>query len=131
LAGRLPIYRKPGKITSRVTHRLWRGIGAFRMVKVQRLRIRGTPMAKKSKKKSAKKTTKKSAKNSKKPTSKKSKKAAAGKSPAKKKARKKAAKPAPTIGDKISGAYHAVVDSITGTDALRNKMSKAGASESE
>lgn len=79
---------------------------------------------KKAKKKTAKKAAKKAVKKSAKKTARK---------PAKKAAKKKAAKrkkPA-TIGDKISGAYHAVVDTITGTDALRNKMSKSGSSETE
>jgi hypothetical protein len=96
-------------------------------------------MAKKSKKqakKQAKKKAKKSAtKKSKKKTVKKAAKKSVKKSSPKKAPKKKAKaakrKPPATIGDKISGAYHAVVDSITGTDTLRNKMSKTGASESE
>jgi hypothetical protein len=79
------------------------------------------------KKKAKKSTAKKGAKKSKKKTVKK----AAKKSSPKKKAKAAKRKKPATIGDKISGAYHAVVDSITGTDALRNKMSKTGASESE
>jgi hypothetical protein len=74
------------------------------------------PAAKKGKKKTVKKAAKKSVKKS---------------SPKKKKAKAVKRKKPVTIGDKISGAYHAVVDSISGTDTLRNKMSKTGASESE
>jgi len=48
---------------------------------------------------------------------------------AKKKARRKA-KPT-TIGGQISSAYHTVVDTVTGTDKLRNKMEQPGTSESE
>jgi hypothetical protein len=73
-------------------------------------------VSKKSVKKSAKKSTKKTAKKSVK------------KSPAKKTAKRK--KPA-TFTETVSGAYHAVVDSVTGTATLRNKMSKSGDSESE
>lgn len=83
-------------------------------------------MAKKAKKKAKKSSVKKS----KKKTVKKAAKKSVKKSSPKKKTVKRKKKPA-TIGDKISGAYHAVVDSITGTDALRNKMSKTGSSESE
>jgi RNA polymerase primary sigma factor len=74
---------------------------------------------KKAKKKAAKKTVKKPVKKAAKKTVKKSKKKAA-----------KRKKPA-TIGDRLSGAYHTVVDSITGTGQLRNKMSRTGDSESE
>jgi hypothetical protein len=84
-------------------------------------------MAKKSKKQAKKKTAKKTAK---KATKKSVKKSSPKKAPKKKAKAAKRKKPA-TISDKISGAYHAVVDSITGTDTLRNKMSKTGASESE
>jgi hypothetical protein len=83
-------------------------------------------MAKKARKKTGKKST---ARKAKKKTVKKAAKKSVKKSSPKKKAVKRK-KPA-TIGEKISGAYHVVVDSITGTDALRNKMSKTGASESE
>lgn len=79
--------------------------------------------SKKSSKKAARKTVKKSAKKS------------AKKSPAKKSAKKKAKparrKKAKTFTQQVSGAYHAVVDSVTGTNDLRNKMSKPGDSESE
>ncbi|HEY4143003.1 MAG TPA: hypothetical protein VGM57_16400 [Pseudolabrys sp.] len=84
-------------------------------------------MAKKAKKKVKKSTAKKS----KKKTVKKSAKKAVKKASPKKKAKAAKRKKPATMGDKISGAYHAVVDSITGTDTLRNKMSKTGASESE
>jgi hypothetical protein len=83
------------------------------------------------KKKAKKSTAKKGAKKSKKKTVKKAAKKSVKKSSPKKKAKAAKRKKPATIGDKISGAYHAVVDSITGTDALRNKMSKTGASESE
>jgi hypothetical protein len=45
-----------------------------------------------------------------------------------KKARR--AKPA-GLTDKIADAYHAVIDTFKGTDALRNKMEQRGTSESE
>jgi hypothetical protein len=95
-------------------------------------------MAKKAKKKAKKKVAKKSAAKSgkkgrktvKKFAKKAVKKASPKKAPKKKAKAAKRKKPA-TLTDKISGAYHTVVDSITGTDTLRNKMSKTGASESE
>lgn len=66
--------------------------------------------------------------------------------PAKKtKARAKKSKPAPKkkatkrktkrktkpegIGDRLSSAYHTVVDTVKGTDQLRNKLEKPGTSE--
>lgn len=36
-----------------------------------------------------------------------------------------------TIGDRLSNAYRTVVDTVKGTDQLRNKMEKPGTSESE
>jgi hypothetical protein len=42
----------------------------------------------------------------------------------------KKAKPT-TIGERLSSAYHAVVDTVTGTDTLRNKMEKPGTSETQ
>jgi hypothetical protein len=36
-----------------------------------------------------------------------------------------------TLGDKLTGAYRAVVDTIKGTDKLRNKMEPPGTSETE
>ncbi len=85
-------------------------------------------MAKKARKKSAAKTKKKTQ-----PAPKTKTKAL----PKKKKAARKAKpipKPMPkpkTIGDRLSSAYHAVVDTVTGTDQLRNKMEKPGTSVSE
>lgn len=84
-------------------------------------------MAKKARKKTSKKTAKKTAAKRGKKTAKKSVK----KSKAKKKAKAAKRKKAKTFTEKVSGAYHTVVDSITGTDALRNKMSKPGDSETE
>jgi hypothetical protein len=82
---------------------------------------------KKSKKKANKVATKKSATKGSKKTAKKSVK----KSPAKKKAKAAKRKKPATFTETVSGAYHAVVDSVTGTATLRNKMSKSGDSESE
>jgi hypothetical protein len=48
---------------------------------------------------------------------------------ARKKAKRKA-KPK-TLGQRISSGYRAVVDTVTGTDKLRNKMEQPGTSESE
>lgn len=57
---------------------------------------------------------------------------------AKKKAAKRKAKPATkratkpqTIGERLSSGYHTVVDTVTGTDRLRNKLEPPGTSESE
>lgn len=36
-----------------------------------------------------------------------------------------------TLGGKVSSAYHTVVDTIKGTDALRNKMELPSTSETE
>lgn len=36
-----------------------------------------------------------------------------------------------TLGDKVSNAYRTVVDTIKGTDALRNKMEPPSTSETE
>jgi hypothetical protein len=36
-----------------------------------------------------------------------------------------------TIGDRLSNAYHTVVDTMKGTDQLRNKLEKPGTSETE
>lgn len=52
----------------------------------------------------------------------------------KKKAAKRKAKRAPkpqTIGDRLSSGYHIVVDTVKGTDQLRNKLEKPGTSETE
>jgi hypothetical protein len=35
------------------------------------------------------------------------------------------------LGDKVSGAYRAVVDTIKGTDKLRNKLEPPATSETE
>lgn len=72
------------------------------------------------KKKSSKKTAKKAVKKAVRKTAKKS------KPKSKRKTRK-----SPGIGARISDAYHAVVDTVKGTDTLRNKMEKTGTSESE
>ena len=77
-------------------------------------------MAKKARKKSAAKRRKKSKPAKKKKTAKRVTKRKATRS----------AKPK-TIGDRISNAYHTVVDTVTGTDQLRNKLEKPGTSESE
>lgn len=37
----------------------------------------------------------------------------------------------PTIGSRLSQAYHTVVDTVTGTEALRNKLEPPGTSETE
>ena len=38
---------------------------------------------------------------------------------------------AQTLGDKVSGAYRAVVDTVKGTDKLRNKLEPPATSETE
>jgi hypothetical protein len=73
-------------------------------------------MAKKARKKSAAKRGKKS-----KPAKKKK----AARRVTRRKAKRK------TIGDRLSNAYHTVVDTVKGTDQLRNKMEKPGTSETE
>jgi hypothetical protein len=75
---------------------------------------------KQARKKAGKKSTKKSAAKTKKKT------------PAKaKRAPKKKKRAAKGLGAKVAGAYRAVVDTIKGTDQLRNKMEQPGTSESE
>ena len=89
-------------------------------------------MAKKARKKSAAKSKKKS--KAKKVAAKKvvARKPAKARVVAKKKKKKAAAKAKPrTLGDRLSSAYHAVVDTMTGTDQLRNKMEKPGTSETQ
>ena len=86
-------------------------------------------MAKKSKKASKKSSKKSAAKRGKKAAKKTVKKSA--KKSAKKKTKPAKRKKPTTFTEKVSGAYHAVVDSVTGTNDLRNKMSKPGDSESE
>jgi len=80
-------------------------------------------MAKKARKKSTAKRGKKS--KVKKPKAK----AVARKKKVARKA-KRAAKPK-TIGGRLSNAYHTVVDTVKGTDQLRNKMETPGTSETE
>jgi len=36
-----------------------------------------------------------------------------------------------TLGDKVASAYHTVVDTIKGTDELRNKLEPPATSETE
>ena len=88
----------------------------------------------------AKKARKKSAAKARKPAMKKSKKKvrvmpkqAVRRKKAKAAAKTKKARRAKPAGftDKIAGAYHAVVDTIKGTDALRNKLEQRGTSETE
>ena len=64
---------------------------------------------------------------------KKARKKSAAKSKKKSKAKKVATKKAkrPTIGERVSNAYHTVVDTVKGTDQLRNKMETPGTSETE
>jgi hypothetical protein len=51
---------------------------------------------------------------------------------AKKNKKKAAAKAKPrTLGGRLANAYHTVVDTVTGTDQLRNKMEKPGTSETQ
>ena len=88
-------------------------------------------MAKKTKKKVSKKSAVKGGKKGSKKGGKKTVKKSAKKPAPKKKAKAVKRKKPATIGNTISDAYHVVVDSITGTDALRNNMSKTGVSESE
>lgn len=73
-------------------------------------------MAKKARKKSAAKRGKKS-----KPAKKKK----AAKRVTRRKAKRK------TIGDRLSSGYHTVVDTVKGTDRLRNKLELPGTSETE
>ena len=47
------------------------------------------------------------------------------------KTRRKTRRRARSIGDKVTGAYRAVVDTIKGTDRLRNKMEPPATSETE
>ncbi len=81
-------------------------------------------MAKKSRKKTLKKTVKKKA-------GKKAKPARKSKLKPKSKTRRKVKAKPPRIGDRLSNAYHAVVDTVRGTGALRDKLEKPGTSETE
>lgn len=88
-------------------------------------------MAKKARKKSAAKRGKKSqpAKKTKTRAAAKKSKPTPKKKTAKRKA-KRATKPK-TIGERLSSGYHTVVDTVTGTDRLRNKLEPPGTSETE
>ena len=44
---------------------------------------------------------------------------------------KKGRRRAQTLGNKVSGAYRVVVDTIKGTDKLRNKLEPPASSETE
>lgn len=77
----------------------------------------GTPMARKKRKSSAGKRKKKSRALTRK------------KSPAQ--ARKRKVRRRRTLGDKVSNAYRTVVDTIKGTDRLRNKLEPPATSETE
>ena len=81
-------------------------------------------MAKKARKKSAAKRGKKS-----KPTKKKMAARRVSKRKVKRKARR-ARKPK-TIGERLSSGYRTVVDTVKGTDRLRNKLEQPGTSETE
>lgn len=101
----------------------------------------GESMAKKARKKAGKKAKPRAAKKAVKKAAKKSGKKSVKKAapaPLKKKSKPAAKRPArqkpakaPSIGDRLSSAYHAVVDTVTGTDSLRNKMEKPGTSETQ
>lgn len=78
----------------------------------------------------AKKARKAAAKRGKAPKAKKSTARAAKKT--KKKTRKTSKRKAkPTIRERISSGYHAVIDTVAGTQALRKKWEKPGTDESE
>lgn len=83
----------------------------------------GLLMAKKAKKKAKKKSKAKK-------TVLKKRKVALKKPAAKKRKKARRAKPK-TIGGRIADAYRTVVDTVKGTDTLRNKMEQPGTSESE
>lgn len=78
----------------------------------------------------ARKKTKTKAKAKKKPVARKKRKTALKKRrPA---ARKKTRKAKPkSLGGKIADAYHTVVDTVKGTDTLRNRLEQPGTSETE
>ena len=85
-------------------------------------------MAKKARKKSSKKTSKKAFKK----TTKKKSKASLKKPAAKKKSMKKKKRAAAKgFTAKVSGAYQTVIDTIKGTDQLRNKLEPPATSETE
>jgi hypothetical protein len=72
----------------------------------------------------AKKARRKSAAKVKRPKTKKKTKAATKRRKSRKAKRR-------SIGNRVSSAYRAVVDTVRGTDRLRNKMESPGTSESE
>jgi hypothetical protein len=82
-------------------------------------------MAKKTRKKTALKKTPASARGKTKKSKTKKSKAVTAKPKAKTKAK------APSLGQRLSNAYHTVVDTVTGTGTLRDKLEKPGTSESE
>ena len=84
-------------------------------------------MAKKARKKTNKKTVKRKAAKPARKTGTKTK----AKAAVKRKSKRKVKVKSPTMGDRLSNAYHAVVDSVKGTGALRDKMEKPGTSETE
>lgn len=92
-------------------------------------------MAKKARKKTALKKTSASARarttKSKTKKFKAAKPKAKAKAKTKPKARRKVKANSPTLGQRLSSAYHTVVDTMTGTGALRGKLEKPGTSESE
>lgn len=101
-------------------------------------------MAKKTRKKAGKKTAKKSGKKSAAKLTKKSKPARKAKPKAKAKAKPKAKPKAksttnkrkvkaasPGLGERLSGAYHAVVDTVKDTGTLRDRLERPGTSETE
>ena len=77
----------------------------------------GTPMARKKRKSSAGKRKKKSR--------------AMTRKKSRAQARKRKVRRRRTLGDKVSNAYRTVVDTIKGTDRLRNKLEPPATSETE
>lgn len=79
----------------------------------------------------AKKTSKKTLRKTAKKKSKVSPKKSAVKKTTKKKSKKKSKPRRKSFTDQVTGAYQAVIDTIKGADALRNKMERPGTSETE
>lgn len=79
----------------------------------------------------AKKTSKKTLKKTAKKKSKVSPKKSAVKKSSKKKSKKKPGRRPKSFKAQVTGAYQTVIDTIKGTDALRNKMERPGTSETE
>lgn len=79
----------------------------------------------------AKKTSKKTLKKTAKKKSKVSPKKSAVKKTTKKKSKKKSKPRRKSFTDQVTGAYRTVIDTIKGTDVLRNKMERSGTSETE